>query len=519
MCAGASFMRSGKWLASMILGAAALVAPDPAQAQKAQDTLRVVWWDQLVNVNPYHNQLRAGLVLAHQAFDGLVDRDPESFAIKPLLATSWRSINSTTLEVDLRKGVKFQDGSDFSADDVVYTINAILADRQLATPSNYAWLAGADRIDDYKVRIRLQRVFPAAIEYMAMVLPILPKAYRERVGPDAYDKQPVGAGPYRITRVDGVNQIDLERFDGYYADSPKGRPPIQRLQIREVPDAATAESEMLGNKADWTWNVPPDIADKLGAMPGMQSTRAETMRVNYLVFDAAGRTGAGNPMTIQKVRQAIAFAIDRNAIARNLMQGGSRVPDAPCFPTQFGCDAAAAVRYPYDPVKARTLLTEAGYPNGFATEMVSYLLPQFEGAVRGYLRAVGIDAKVIHLQTEAAVQRNLEGRNPLYFANWGSYSINDVSAFLPQLFSGQPEGFAPNDDTHDAELKKLVDAGGTSTNPDERRKAYSAAIKLATEKMYVLPVMTSVQTYVARREVSFKAYPDELPRFYLVSWR
>jgi peptide/nickel transport system substrate-binding protein len=224
-------------------------------------------------------------------------------------------------------------------------------------------------------------------------------------------------------------------------------------------------------------------------------------------------------MTRQKVRQAIAYAIDRNAMAKNLMQGGSRVPEAPCYPSQFGCDGAAAVRYPYDPARAKALLTEAGYPNGFSTEVVSFLLPPFEGAVQEYLRAVGIDAKVTHLQAEAAVRRNLAGTAPLYLANWGSYSINDVSAFLPELFSGQPEGFSGADDTRDAALKKLVDAGGTSTNPDERRKNYSAAIKLATEQMYVLPIMTSVQTYVARKEVNFRAYPDELPRFYLATWK
>jgi len=286
-----------------------------------------------------------------------------------------------------------------------------------------------------------------------------------------------------------------------------------------VHDAAAAAAAMIDNKADWTWNVPSDVFDKLGAMPALQGTRAETMRVSYLVFDAAGRTGADNPMTKQPVRQAIAYAIDRNAIARKLMQGGSRVPDAPCFPTQFGCESAAAVRYPYDPAKARALLAAAGYPNGFSTELVSFLLPQFEGAVQGYLKAVGIDAGVTHLQVQAAVRRNLEGSIPIYFATWGSQSINDVSAILPHLFSGQPEGFAAGDDTRDAELKKLVDAASSSADADTRRKFYSAAVKLATEQMYVLPIMTSVQTYVARRELNFRPYPDELPRFYLSTWK
>ncbi|CAH2600969.1 ABC transporter substrate-binding protein [Rhodovastum atsumiense] len=512
-------MRARSWLRRLGLAGALAATWAPAQAQKAQDTLRIVWWDQIANINPYYNQLRAGLVVAHHAFDTLVHRDPDSFVIKPLLAVSWKAIDDTTLELDLRRGVKFHDGSPFSADDVIYTINTVLTDRQIAVPANFAWIAGADRIDEYKVRLRFRRVFPAAMEYMAMALPILPKVYRERVGQAAYDRQPVGTGPYRITRVDGGTEIDLERFEDYFPDSPKGRPAIRRLRIHQVADPATAQSELLGDKADWTWNLPPDDVDRLGLLPHLQTTRAETMRVNFLMFDAAGRTGAGNPMTKVKVRQAIAHAIDRQAIAKNIMQGGSRAIDTPCFPTQFGCDPSVAVRYAYDPARARALLAEAGYPDGFRTEMISYLLPQFEAPVQGYLKAVGIDARLVHLQTEAALRRNLEGGNPLYLANWGSYSINDVSAFLPQFFSAGTEGFSDNDNTRDPELKRLVEQGGASTNADERRRYYAAAIRLITEQMYFLPIMTSVQSYAARREVSFRAYPDEIPRFYLTSWR
>jgi peptide/nickel transport system substrate-binding protein len=361
-------------------------------------------------------------------------------------------------------------------------------------------------------------VFPAALEYLAMVTPILPKAYRERVGSDAYDKLPVGAGPYKITRVDGVNEIDFERFEDYYADSPKPKPPIRRMVVHEVTDATTAQNEIIGGKADWTWNIIPDMVDKLGMLPGLTTMRAESMRVNFLDFDAAGRSGAGNPLTKQKVRQAIAYAIDRESIAKNLMQGGSRVP-APCYPTQFGCDAAAAVQYPYDPAKAKALLAEAGYAGGFSTELVSSLLPQFEGAVQGYLKAVGINVAISHLQAEAAIQRQLGGTAPIYFTNWGSYSVNDISAFLPQFYSGAQEGFNTSDMAHDAEVQRLVKAGGTSTDPDARKKAYGAAIKLITEQAYMLPMFTSTVTYAFRKELNFKPWPDEMPRYYLSSWK
>ena len=498
------------------LAAACLVGmlSTPAIAQKSADTLRVAWVGGVPNVDPYYNQQRIGLVMAHHAFDGLVHRDPDSFAIKPLLATAWRYIDDTTLEFDLRRDAMFHDGSRFSADDVVYTFNSILTDKQVSVPSNFLWLQGAEKVDDYKVRVKLKRVFPAALEYIAMVLPIWPKAYREKVGLDAYAKQPVGAGPYRITNVDGDREVTMERFDGYYAGSPKGKPAIRKLSMRAVGEPATLTPEILGNRVDWVWQVVPDAFEKLAVVPFLSGVRAESMRVGYLSLDASGRTGAGNPLTNVKVRQAIFHAIDRATIARNLIPGGSRVPDAPCYPTQFGCDAAAAVRYDYNPDKARVLLAEAGFPKGFETELVSYVQPVITAAMQNYLKAVGIEARVSQLQTAAAIQRSQEGRSPLDLANWGSYSINDVSAILPNYFTA-----TNNDYARDPDLKSLIEQGGASTEPDVRRKFYSAAIKLITEKAYWLPLHTYVTTYVYRREVAFKPYPDELPRFYLAGWK
>ncbi len=209
------------WLGATLL--AATLAAAPARAQKSADTLRVTWVNGTTNVDPYYNQLRTGLVIAHQAWDTLIYRDPETFVLKPLLATAWRYVDDTTIEFDLRHGVKFHDGSPFSADDVVYTINSILTDKQVAVPSNYLFLVGAEKIDDYKVRVKLKRVFPAALEYLSMTLPIWPKEYRERIGAEAYAKAPVGAGPYRITKVDDLSELDVRAVRRLLRRQPQGQ--------------------------------------------------------------------------------------------------------------------------------------------------------------------------------------------------------------------------------------------------------------------------------------------------------
>jgi peptide/nickel transport system substrate-binding protein len=503
-----------KVLTCAVLAAALGAGCAPALAQKSADTLRITWRDAVVDVTPYYNQQRTGIVIGHQAWDSLVYRDPETFQLKPLLAESYKWVDETTLEFTLRNNVTFHNGDKLTADDVAYTINSMVADKQVSTPSNYAYLDHATKVDDTHVRVELKRVFPAALDYMAMTLYIIPKAYREKVGPQEYSQHPVGAGPYKITRVDGVTEFDMERFDGYYADSPKGRPAIGKIVIHQVPDSATEMAELLGGRADWIWKFSSDQFDGVARMPNLQATRAESMRLEFLEMDAAGRTGADNPLTKEKVRQAIATAIDRSTMAKQLMQGGARAIDTPCYPTQFGCDAGAAVHYSYDPAKAKQMLADAGYPNGFDTELVTYELPQWGGAVQGYLKAIGINAKITQLQVAAVVQRALAGQAPMQLGSWGSYSVNDVSAILPNYFT-----FTGNDYTRDAEIKKLVEQGSATVDADQRRKAYSAAIKLITAKAAWLPIFTQTVTYGFSKQLNFKPYPDEVPRFFLASWK
>ena len=505
-------MRAWRWLAGFAGAWLLLLGAYPAQAQKAENTLRIAWRDAVPNLDPYYNELRAGFVLAHHVWDTLVYRDPDTFQIKPLLATTWRQADDTTYEFELRQGVTFHDGSPFTADDVVYTINTVLGDPRVAVPSNYAYLAGAEKIDDFHVRVKLKRVFPAALEYIAMTLPIWPKAYRERVGANAYGRAPVGTGPFKIAKVDGETEIDLDRNDGYF-EGPKGHPALAHITIHEVADATAELAELLAGRADWIWQYDPDQVDVIVRIPTLQALRAESMRIGYLSLDAAGRTGAGNPLTNQKVRQAIAHAIDRATIARQLVQGGSRVLDAACYPTQFGCDQAVT-KYDYDPALAKKLLADAGYPDGFDTELVSYVLPQYGVAVQNYLKVVGINAKITQLQTAAVTQRAKDGQNPMTMGSWGSYSINDVSAVLPQFFGG-----GGSDYSRDSDLEKMVADGDATTDPDERRRNYTAALRRIADEMYWLPINTYVTTYAFSRQLNFKPYPDELPRFFLSSWK
>jgi peptide/nickel transport system substrate-binding protein len=402
-----------------------------------------------------------------------------------------------------------------TADDVVYTLTvASDPNSKVSTPANYNWIEKAEKTSDLSVRVTLKRPTPAALEYFALVIPIYPKAYREKVGPEGYAKAPIGAGPYKITRVEPGVSIDFERFEDYWAGSPKGKPAIKKISVRFVPDATTEMTELLAGRADWIWNLNPDQFDNVNKLPNLTAVRKESMRVGFMQLDAAGRTGADNPITKLKVRQAIWHAIDRQAIADKLVTGGSRVPPAPCFPPQFGCDGEAAVLYDYNPEKAKQLLAEAGFPNGFDVELASYVLPQWGAAVQNYLQAVGIRAKLNQLQVAALIQRSNAGELRTQLGSWGSYSINDVSAILPNYFDGGAVDYA-----RDAQVTKWLMEGGSSNDPEVRKKAYSAAIHRITEQAYWLPLHTYVTTYGFSKQLDFTPYADELPRFFLAKWK
>ena len=156
----------------------------PAEAQRSANALRIAFRDAVPNVDPYFNSQRTGLIIGHQAFDGLVHREPSTFRIVPALATEWRWVDTKTLDFTLRSGVKFHDGSPFGADDVVYTINTI-ADpaTRVATPSNYSWIEGAQKTGDNTVRLTMKRPTPAALaaSSIAAVPAILPESNSARV--------------------------------------------------------------------------------------------------------------------------------------------------------------------------------------------------------------------------------------------------------------------------------------------------------------------------------------------------
>jgi peptide/nickel transport system substrate-binding protein len=501
-------------IATGVLAAAFGLCSVSASAGKQDDTLRMAYDQAPESVDPYFNNVRIGVIIAANVWDTLLYRDPLTNEYKGQLAESWKQIDDKTLEFELRKGIKFHNGEPFDADSVVYTL-AFVADpkNKATTQQNVRWIDHVEKIDPYKVRIVSKEPFPAAKEYLSTTVAIHPAKYYKEVGPSGMNAKPVGTGPYKVVDYQPGKSITLERNADYFKASPKPQPKIGKVLIRFIPDRQTQMAEVISGQEDFIMHVPKDQAEQLATMPNLQVVSGNTMRIVFMQMNILPNTPAPQ-LKDERVRKAIAHAIDRDAIVKNIVGGDARILNTICTPSQVGCTDKGATVYNYDPALSKKLLAEAGYPNGFDIDIVAYRERNQTEAIINYLRAVGIRARLNFLQYAAMRDMIRAGKAALTHQTWGSNLVNDVSASTPVYFA-----FGSDDVTHDAKVKELLDLGDRTIDSAKRDDAYRQALDMIAQKAYAVPLWSLPVYYVASNEVSFKPYPDELLRFWEMSWK
>lgn len=490
----------------------------PAFADKKNDTLNIAFSKELETLDRYFNTAREGIVISRHAFDNLLYRDPVTYEYKGLIAKDFKWNSNTEMAINIREGIVFHNGQKLTADDVVYTLNfAADPENKVKTQRYSSWIDRVEKTGDYSVKIILKKPFPAAFEFLSGANPIYPKDYYSEVGTKGFGIKPIGSGPYKIVEVIPGKKVVMEKNEAYFKDSPKGQASIGKIVWRTLPEVNTQMAELMTGALDWIYLVPPDQAAKLAEIPSITVTPAETMRIGYLVFDAADRSGKehgmDNPYVKLKVRQAINHAINRDSIAKNLIGGQSRAVYSACFPSQFGCEQDVK-QYEYNPEKAKKLLAEAGYPGGFETTLFGYRNRPFAEAMIGDLAAVGIKAKLMILKYAALREKARAGKAQMQFLTWGSYSINDVSAITSHFFE-----FEADDLSMDPMVRDLLVEADSSIDTVKRKKLYSDALKRIADEAYWCPMFTYVSNNCYSKDLDFTPYPDAVPRFFQAQWK
>lgn len=494
---------------------AVCLTASPAMADKASDTLNWASRYPIDVIDPYANTSReATIINAQLVWDTLIWRDPATGEYLPLLATDWSWKDDTTLSFTLRSDVNWHNGEPLTVDDAVYTFNRIAApDAKIGIPNNVHWIAGAEKTGENTFDLKLKMAFPAALEYVSSLLPVLPNNLYGADGTAVPTVETaVGTGPYRIVSFEPSSSVELELWEGYIADSPKGQPAIGRIVNRTIPDNSTQLAELLSGGVDWIWNVPVDQAEPLRANPNVTVVAGETMRQSMINFNIRDRDGE-NPLQDLRVRQAIAHAIDRERLIAALVGEGSSVPLASCSVSQFGCDQDVQ-QYEYNPDLAKQLLAEAGYPNGLSLDLQATRDPNWTTAVAGFLEAVGINTTINFLTYPAAQERLSNNVSDLYLLDHGFFSINDTSAAMGPFYSG--DNF---DGIMDEELMAAITAAGSTTDPEERQAYFSTALNIIADNVYSIPMWTHPNVHAFSSELDYAPFSDENPRLFTAGWK
>ena len=315
--------------------------------------------------------------------DALVKPMPGNL-MAPSLAESWTvSEDQREYEFKLREGLRFHNGDPFTAEDVKFSFQRSKGNRLL-----HEKVAEVVIVDPYRVRFRLHEAWPDFMAYYGTIVSaaawVVPKKYVEEVGDAGFKKQPIGLGPYKfVSHIPGVELV-MEAFEGYWRKTPS----VKRLVFKSVPDATTRFAMLKRSEVDVAYLLDAPDARELKNDPAFRLAFSGGIAIFFLDF--LDQWDPKSPWADRRVRLAANYALDRQALSEAETLGASK-PAGSFIPPAFEF-ALPFEPYPYDPAKAKQLLAEAGYPNGFDGGELHQLPPYFSlgEAIQGYLQAVGI---------------------------------------------------------------------------------------------------------------------------------
>ena len=377
---------------ALIFGAAAARAGDP-QGQLTwgvHTTLAPTWFDPAETsgiVTPY--------MVMYALHEGMLKPMPNQ-ALAPGLAESWTSSeDALSYEFVLRKGAKFHNGEEVTAEDVKFSFERY---RGAANKLLKERVAAIEIADSRHIRFQLKQPWPDFLTFYVSATGagwIVPKKYVERVGEDGFKKAPVGAGPYKFVSFTPGQELILEAFDQYWRKTPA----VKRLVLRLIPDESTRLAALKRGEIDIAYSITGELAEEMQRTRGLTVKPIVVQTPFWLYF--ADQWDAKSPWHDRRVRLAAGLAIDRASNNQALTLGHSRLTGSiiPENFEYFWTPPAPA----YDPVRARQLLADAGHPNGFdAGDFYCDLaFTKYAEPVLDNLRDVGIRAKLRPLERAA----------------------------------------------------------------------------------------------------------------------
>jgi peptide/nickel transport system substrate-binding protein len=463
---------------SLAVAVALLIAAAPAGAQKPGGSLVIAQGVDAVTLDSHLVVDSPTFTVTSHIFETLFEYTPEGKIVPHLAESHGVSGDGLVWTLRLRKGVRFHDGTLLDALAVKFNLERVLTPD---TKSTYRFLV--DRIkrievvDASTLRLGTEKPFAPMLAHLTHGAIAIQSPAAIRKHGKEYFNFPTGTGPFNFKEWVRGDRLVLAKNPDYWGKKPF----VNELIFRPVPEGGARVALIETGAAHVIVRVPPRDAPRLRARRDVEVVNTPSVRTIYIAFNMLKP-----PLTDVRVRQALNYALDKQAIVQHILAGVGRPSDAPISPGIFGY--RPIMTYEYDPARARKLLAEAGHPNGFKTELYCptgrYLNDiQVCEAVQAQLREVGVEAAIKTMEWAAYLDITKKGPQesvvPMYMLGWGTVT-GDADYGLYALFhssqwtpAGQARNFYKN-----PKVDELLDRGRAVANPALREAAYREAMEL-----------------------------------------
>jgi peptide/nickel transport system substrate-binding protein len=452
----------------------------------------------IATLDPHHLTPPADFAV-RLPFDSLLAPD-ERGQIKEVLAVSYRSLDQTTWEFKLRPNVKFASGNPLTAQAVKWNYDRVSnPDNKLGLASRIATYDASEVVDELTIRFKTKTPDPIWPRRTFSIL-IADPAEGQKPGFASNPGPNAGSGLFKITAFDPGRSATLEAVP----TSWRGAPRLAKIEIRSVPELGTVIAGLRTGDIDLTLLAADRVEDLVRA--GLRNAQVPQANIYQLWFT----TNRGGPIADKRVRQAIAYAIDKEAIIKELYAGAGRLASQWVGEDGFGYNPSLRP-YPYDPNRAKQLLAEAGYAGGLTINAdflgTSLVFAGFQNATEGYLNEIGIKLNISPLETNVFVQRVFSGPRAPIMTNGVQYGPAFDADFSLNWFSNklQPPDAVMFDNPR---FQQLFDQSRAEFDQNKRRELLQQAQAVIHEEVGGVPILQPVDNWVhnARLE-NFKPHP------------
>lgn len=451
-----------------------------------------------------HNNTSTESVHQHM-FDYLFKRDSNN-ELQPMLAESYEIIDDTTVKIALKQGVKFHNGDEFTAEDVKFSLERVAQTATLKENANYKQIKEVQVVDTYTVNIITNAPEPSIIHRLSRLgSGMLPKKYIEENGWDHFLANPIGTGPYKFVEWVRDNKIVFEKYDDYYQGAVDE---WDTVTFRIIPENSTRVSELLTGGVDIATNIPPADWDRVNGNKGTSLKQEVSNRSIFLML----RTTDGYPTSDVRVRQAMDYAIDDKTLTEIALKGAGIPVLTTVGPGNFGHEPSLYDTHNYDLEKAKQLLADAGYPEGFEMTLHSpkgrYLMDaEVSELIVGMLSQVGIKVKLEFLEWSNFVEMRTANKNKdAYMLGLGNSMFD--GAYAVDWFNEKRN--VDHTDYSNSKIEELLAQSKVNMDPTTREKQIQEIQKIAAEDVPYINLYQEKINVGVNNRIDFTPTSDEM---------